>query len=514
MLGDTDLLRTYAESRSEAAFAELVRRNVDFVYRTALRQARQPQRAEDATQMVFIDLARKAGSLSRRTDLAGWFFLSARFAALKIARKEIRQDTREIAFERQRNALGEASPPPDWQQLEPLLDDALAGLAPTDREAVLLRYFKEASFAQIGATLSMSEEAARKRVDRATDKLRTALGRRGLVSTSAAFAAALGAQGALRAPAGLAQTATQAAITAKATVGAASALSEMVHLMSTSKAVAGLVLSAGLLMLGAGIREAWFAQRMSRQTNAALATVARMEAEAARVRHSLAQTERTRAALEQRAKAASAGNGAANEGTAAADQDGVIPKVDDPQMRTLALAQSRAADRQRYGAFFTAMKWTPAQIEGFLDARTSHVFGSVVGEATFDVRKGHDYTGYSGIMVGESDWAGAAAAEHALLGDQAFLQLANYESTQAYRQLAGDLAGKVYDSAPLTGAQGEQLVQLWASAKLSFHHGNEDDWQGLLDQAQKALTGPQMEILQKIAASQTGINFTATAAPQ
>ena len=78
MTNDSDLLRQYVESASEAAFAELVRRHVDFVYGVALRHAGGTHRAEDVVQLVFVDLARKAGALSRRPDVVGWLYTNFR----------------------------------------------------------------------------------------------------------------------------------------------------------------------------------------------------------------------------------------------------------------------------------------------------------------------------------------------------------------------------------------------------------------------------------------------------
>jgi DNA-directed RNA polymerase specialized sigma24 family protein len=73
MTDDTELLLRYASGRSEDAFAELVRRHVDLVYSSALRQTRgDPHRAREVTQMVFIDLARKANSLVRHPILPAW----------------------------------------------------------------------------------------------------------------------------------------------------------------------------------------------------------------------------------------------------------------------------------------------------------------------------------------------------------------------------------------------------------------------------------------------------------
>jgi len=57
MVADAELLRNYAETRSESAFAELVRRRLGLVYSVAVRRTRNTHIAEEATQAVFTDLA-------------------------------------------------------------------------------------------------------------------------------------------------------------------------------------------------------------------------------------------------------------------------------------------------------------------------------------------------------------------------------------------------------------------------------------------------------------------------
>ena len=96
MIEDSELLRRYAEERSEGAFAELVKRRVGLVYSVAVRQCGgDVHLAEDVTQKVFADLARKAAELVARPVLSGWLYRSAQFAASDVVRSERRRRARE-----------------------------------------------------------------------------------------------------------------------------------------------------------------------------------------------------------------------------------------------------------------------------------------------------------------------------------------------------------------------------------------------------------------------------------
>src|ERR1017187_10307505 len=122
MMSDSELLARFARSRSEDAFAELVRRDVNLVYSAALRQVGGDAHfAQDVAQTVFADLARKAGSLSRHESLTGWVYTSAHFAAAKIARTENRRRDREEKF--MREPIHETAPEADWEKLRPALDE-------------------------------------------------------------------------------------------------------------------------------------------------------------------------------------------------------------------------------------------------------------------------------------------------------------------------------------------------------------------------------------------------------
>jgi RNA polymerase sigma factor (sigma-70 family) len=223
MTPDSELLRRYAETHSEEAFAELVRRHVNLVYSAALRQVNgDAHLAQDVAQTVFTDLARKAGSLARRSTLTGWLYTSAHFAAAKIVRTENRRRDREEQFMREPSSetaqeVGRVTPcTPDWENIRPALDEVMHELKEADREAIVLRYFENRPFAEIGGKLGLNENAARMRVERALEKLRAVFLRRGVVAT-ATLASVISANAVQIAPAGLAATLTSASLAAAGT---------------------------------------------------------------------------------------------------------------------------------------------------------------------------------------------------------------------------------------------------------------------------------------------------------
>ncbi len=199
-----ELLRRYAVDGSESAFTELVRQHIDLVYSAALRQVNgDAGAAQDITQAVFTDLARKASRLAGHTSLTGWLYTSARFEAAKVRRAEQRRHARE----QESHAMNQLLQPNDtgdaWHDMRFMLDDVMHELNDADREAVLLRYFERKPLAEIGARLGLSENAARMRVDRALEKLRTELSKKGITSTGAALALALTERAVSAAPATL-----------------------------------------------------------------------------------------------------------------------------------------------------------------------------------------------------------------------------------------------------------------------------------------------------------------------
>jgi len=247
-LDDIELLRRYAKEGSEEAFARLATRYVNLVYSAALRKIANPHAAEEITQAVFIILARKADRLSKGTILSAWLYQATRLTAASFLRTEIRRAHREQ--EAYMQSSSDETESNEWSQIGPLLEDAMGQLGDSDRAAVVLRFFEKKSFQEVGAAFGSSENAAKKRVARALDKLRKFLARRGIVSTSEMIARGISAHSIHSAPVALAKSVAAAAITKGAATGGSTItlIKGALRLMSWTKAKTAIVAGLGLLL--------------------------------------------------------------------------------------------------------------------------------------------------------------------------------------------------------------------------------------------------------------------------
>jgi RNA polymerase sigma factor (sigma-70 family) len=207
-MDDHQLLQQYVENQSEAAFTELVQRHVNLVFGTALRVVQDAALAQDVSQAVFIKLARKAWTVRDGNALPAWLYRAAYHEACNTVRGESRRRHNET--EAMKFADEETPSASAWEQLGPLVDEALQRLSRVEQNAVILRFFEGKSLEETGAVLGTTEAAARMRVNRAVEKIRRHFARGGVTIASGALVAAMTTHACRAAPAGftagLAQT--------------------------------------------------------------------------------------------------------------------------------------------------------------------------------------------------------------------------------------------------------------------------------------------------------------------
>jgi RNA polymerase sigma factor (sigma-70 family) len=253
---DAELLRQYYHANSEAAFGEIVARHTDFVYSVALRSVRSSDVACDIAQGVFTDLARKARGLTEtttdRASLAGWLYRSTRYAVLN----QIRDEQRRLAHERQAmeellsHSGGDGAS--DWSRIQSLLDEAMDDLKEEDREALLLRYFKNQDFRAIGRALGVSDDTAQKRVSRAVGRLRDYLDARGVTLGASGIVTAISANAVQAAPAGLAASISAGVLAAAKLAGASSAVAASTATKTIAMTTLQKVIATALLTAAVG----------------------------------------------------------------------------------------------------------------------------------------------------------------------------------------------------------------------------------------------------------------------
>jgi RNA polymerase sigma factor (sigma-70 family) len=503
MIDDATLLRRYAVEKSGEAFAELVRRHLPLVYSAAVRRlGGDTHHAEDVAQEVFCALARNAHRLVQHPTLSGWLYTATRNEVTNIVRGESRRRVREKEAQLMEETTFATEAPSDWSQLRPVLDTAMDQLGERDREAVLLRFFQGLPFADIGAVIGLSEEAARKRVDRALDTLRSALGRHGIASTSAALATLLVSGTISAAPASLAASVTGAALASGAAAAAAVGVFTFTKLQVGIATVAIAGGAIGLVTQQRALSSLREGAAATEQREARLAadnaTLTRAQtdanAEIARLRAELATLQKTAGSVTPAPPMKSA---AASRSAATAPARATTKAQADYDKHRAELHHRHDAFLQRYGL-------SPAQIERFVDLKIA------IAEAQSDLQAAMRQTGAAG---------GSASAEavraklvnpmwaeiHQLLGPEGSRAYRDHERDSALLEAYVEplLPSFAAANVPLSPQQADALVAILVANSRSVRANRTDlgttgvmDWDAVIKQAAAVLTPEQLRVFE------------------
>ncbi|MGA2555687.1 MAG: sigma-70 family RNA polymerase sigma factor [Verrucomicrobiota bacterium] len=472
-LDDMQLLAEYAARNSEEAFSTLVARYVNLVYSAALRQSGNRQEAEEITQAVFLVLARKAKTLRQGTVLSGWLYHTARLTAANALRREIRRQNREQQAYMQSTFN---QPEPDhWQQVGPLLEQAMSGLSDADRNAIVLRYFENKPLKEVGAALGASDDAAKMRVNRALEKLRKFFLTRGVTLSAAALGAAISAHSVQAAPAGL-----STAVIAAACQGSALTASTLTLAKGTLKIMAWTKfhLAVGTAAV-AVIALQWVKienqhqetvalqgqlQRAAQQSEKQLASIKELETRDETMARSLRNMVRDTTQSVARKAAAPAPVMAANPPGVSTEGKGLGGMLEnmmkDPDFLKAMTEPQAQMLKTQYAPLVKQLNLTPEQRDAFYAALMDNATNAMAQALV--MMSGTNKAGATGVL--EDAQKSLQDQMRSLLGDSGFAQFQEYQTTIPDRQLLESMKTSFADN-PLTDDQQQRLLQIMVNER-------------------------------------------------
>ena len=256
---DRQLLESFASLRDEAAFAALVERHGALVWGVCRRVLGRDQDAEDAFQATFLVLARKAGSVRWRQEIANWLYA----VAVRVAHRARSRAQKQRCLESEAVAVAKANEVPDSDSFEliEMVDEEVSRLPEKYRKPVVLCCLEGKTYAEASRLLGWPEGTTSARLSRARHLLRRRLTRRGLALSGAAAAILTGTGSAAAAvPAGFAEITARAAplfAAHQAISGPAVTLAEGIleaMFLTRLKITVVVLLTLGVLGAGLGLR--------------------------------------------------------------------------------------------------------------------------------------------------------------------------------------------------------------------------------------------------------------------
>ncbi len=402
----------------------------------------------------------------------------------------------------------------DWQQIAPILDDAIDRLAEVDRAAIVLRFIERRGFIEVGAALHVSADAARMRVERALERLRQSLVRRGVTSTAMALGLALTAHAAAPAPVAMGASITS---TALAHVALTAGPGTWITFMSLTKVQTTLA-AAAILTAGAAFHSRNLAtdqaSRKAEGQSVVTAALARLDA----LQREAGESTTRQTELEQQIEAArenrTHSTGAAPPVQATDSQLEIIrrqARIRNSLARTHSEYQrlSREVARRdlwrRYGRLYLALKLPPESVAQFEQVMVEYDWQRVDVESAARAEGLPDSAPPISQMFADIE-TNRNAALRQLLGPDQHAHYERYRFTDGIRfEITDWMAGALYETqAPLTGGQAARLTDI-----LARHLGTKEEkqvsdieirWDSALVEAREVLSPIQMQFLESLRA--------------
>lgn len=183
---DSALLAEYSRGNVRA-FEVLLERHRRPVFNFLLRSVREPDRAEDLLQEVFLRVVQNAAGFQGQAKFTTWMYTIARNLCVDHARKMSHRRHASLDNPQGRDSsplhekLQDDQPGPERLAVTPQLQERIAQaveqLPEEQREVFLMRQLQGLAFADIASVVGVSENTIKSRMRYALERLQEALAR-------------------------------------------------------------------------------------------------------------------------------------------------------------------------------------------------------------------------------------------------------------------------------------------------------------------------------------------------
>jgi RNA polymerase sigma factor (sigma-70 family) len=255
---DGTLLERFIRQGDQDAFAALMQRHGPYVLGVCRRVTFHAQDAEDVFQACFLELVRRARTITRLGSVAGWLQTVAARLARKARVRRARREQKEGAA-----AMVDATVQPNdvtWREVRLALEEEMAALPEELRAPLILCLFQGRTQEEAARQLGINPRTVKDRLRRGRARLRQRLTRRGItLGVLGALLAGGNAQAAV--PATLQQVTLQGAAAVAAKAPLAGVVAPAVLTLTSASPLVGWGLAAVAVLVlalsGGGAYLAW-----------------------------------------------------------------------------------------------------------------------------------------------------------------------------------------------------------------------------------------------------------------
>lgn len=170
-LSDTELIKLYLETQESRYFDRLYNKYATKVYSRCLSLLKDPGRAQDAAQEIFLKIFLNLSKFSERSQFSTWVYSITYNYCIDVIRRQKKQNA--IFSDEMEKAPDLAEEVPDQALLEMevgRLKEVLEQIPVGDKAVLLMKYQDELQIKEIASILNKTESAVKMKIKRAKHK--------------------------------------------------------------------------------------------------------------------------------------------------------------------------------------------------------------------------------------------------------------------------------------------------------------------------------------------------------